>query len=68
MRLLGEPLQERCIKTLEARQLVKSYAEKILEKLMDDELDRVGPVVEKIESGGVPTPDESAFLDELESK
>jgi len=49
-------------------QLVKSYAENILEKLTDDELDRVGAVVEKIESGGVPTPDESAFLDELESK
>jgi hypothetical protein len=42
---------------------MKSYAEKILEKLTDDELDRVGAVVEKIESSGVPTPDESAFLD-----
>jgi hypothetical protein len=58
----------RRIGTLEARRPVKSYAEKILEKLTDDELDRVGVVVEKIERGGVPSTEESAFLDELEAK
>jgi len=58
----------RRIGTLEVRRPVKSYAEKILEKLTDDELDRVEVVVEKVERGGVPTPEESVFLDELEAK
>ena len=58
----------RRIGTLEARRPVKSYAERILEKLTDGELDRVGAVVEKIERGEVPTSEESAFLDELEAK
>ena len=58
----------RRIGTLEARRPVKSDAERILEKLTDDELDRVGAIVEKIERGEVPTPEESVFLDELEAK
>ena len=60
---------ERRIGVLEAmRPPVKSYAEKILEKLTDDELDRVGAIVEKMDSGGEPTSDESTFLDNLEAK
>jgi hypothetical protein len=60
---------ERRIGVLEARRPpVKSDTQKILERLDDDELDRVGAIVEKMDRGGKPTPDESAFLDNLEAK
>ena len=60
---------ERRIETLESRRPpVKSDTQKSLEKLTDDELDRVGAIVEKMDNGGEPTPDESAFLDNLEAK
>ena len=60
---------ERRIENLEARRPpVKSDTQKFLEKLADDELDRVGAIVEKMDSGEEPTPDESAFLDNLEAK
>ena len=60
---------ERRIASLEARMPpVKSEWQKFLEKLTDDEVDRVGAIAEKMDSGGEPTSDESAFLDNLEAK
>ena len=59
----------RRIGTLEARQpLVKSDTQKFLEKLTYEELCQLEKIAEKRESGGEPTPEESAFLDELEAK
>jgi hypothetical protein len=60
---------ERRIDVLEARlPPVKSDTEKILEKLTDDELYQLETIAEKTESGGELTPEESAFLVELEAK
>ena len=59
----------RRIASLEARMPpVKSEWQKFLEKLTHDELNRVEAIVEKMDSGGEPTSDESAFLDNLEAK
>ena len=60
---------ERRIRVLEARRPpVKSDTQRFLEKLTDDELNQLGAIVEKMDSGEEPTPDESAFLDNLEAK
>ena len=60
---------DRRIGTLEARQPpIKSDSQKFLEKLTYEELCQLQKIAEKKESGGEPTPEESAFLDELEAK
>lgn len=60
---------ERRVNALEARLLpVKSDTEKILEKLTDDELYQLETIAEKTECDGELTPEESAFLVELEAK
>ncbi len=60
---------ERRIGTLEARQpREKSDSEKFLEKLTNAELYQLKTIAEKTESGEELTPEESAFLVELEAK
>jgi hypothetical protein len=60
---------DRRIGTLEARQPpVKSDTQKFLEKLTYEELCQLQMIAEKKENGGVPTSEESVFLDELEAK
>ena len=59
---------DRRIASLEARQPpVKSDWQRFLEKLTDDELNRLGTIVEKNEIGEELNAIESVFLDELET-
>jgi len=60
---------ERRVGVLEARQPpVKSGTQKFLEKLSYEELCQLRMIAEKKENGGVPTTEESVFLDALEAK
>jgi hypothetical protein len=60
---------ERRLSTLESNQPPqKSRVRRILEKCTDAELDRIGQIADKVDGGGTPTAEESAFLDAVEAK
>ncbi len=60
---------EKRINALEkGRPCTQGYAESILALLSDEELDALEPIVERQEQGIEPTPEESAFLDNLEAR
>ena len=60
---------EHRIASLEAKlPPLKSDCQRFLERLTDDELNRLGPIVEKNEIGEELTATESIFLEELETK
>ena len=60
---------EKRINALEKRQpYAQGYAERILAAMTDEELDRLEPIVERLEQGIELPPEESAFLYSLEAK